>query len=103
LHGTDDIHVAAGSEDLKIITGQSWRWRWHGNEIQKEVRTEDDEHESEKDASNDGGAFHSSRLFGLIRNSNLKGCWHPEAAQQFLLLTHIAATESVSVCERMKS
>jgi len=72
LHGTDDIHVPAGGEDLEIITGQPRRWRRHGNEIQKEVGAEHDEYESEKDASNDGGGFHSSILFGLIRNSNLK-------------------------------
>jgi hypothetical protein len=40
--------------------------------MQKEVRAEDDEHESKKDASNDGGGFHLSMLSGLIRNSKSK-------------------------------
>jgi hypothetical protein len=87
LHGTDNIHVAAGGEDLEIITGQPWRWWRHGNEIQKEVRAEDDEHESEKDASNDNGGFHLSILFALIRNSNLKGMLHHALEQSNFIPT----------------
>jgi len=43
---------------LAEVSKQSRRWRRHRNEVQEDVRTEDDKDESEKNASNNRGNFH---------------------------------------------
>jgi hypothetical protein len=40
--------------------------------MQEDVRTEDDENESEKNPRNDGGDFHSQMVTRLTGNSNLE-------------------------------
>ena len=55
----DDVKVVAQEKRLGEVSGQRWlRWR-HRDEMQKDVRTEHDENESEKDPGYDGGDFHA--------------------------------------------
>jgi len=55
----DDVKVVAQEKRLGEVSGQRWlRWR-HRDEMQKDVGTEHDENESEKDSGNDGGDFHA--------------------------------------------
>jgi hypothetical protein len=57
-HG-DDVKIMAQEKRLREVSKQSRRRRWHGNKMQEDVRTEDDENESEKNPSNNGGNFHA--------------------------------------------
>src|SRR5262249_25102144 len=68
----NDVKVMAQEKRLGEVSSQRWRWRWHRNEMQKDVRTEDDENESEKNPSNNCGDFHSRIVTWLIENSNLE-------------------------------
>jgi hypothetical protein len=55
----DNVKVVAQEKGLGEVANQSWRrWR-HRNEVEEDIRTEDNENEPEKNASNDGGDFHS--------------------------------------------
>ena len=56
-HG-HDVKIVAQKKGLREVSKQSRRRRWHRNEMQKDVRTEDDENESEKNPSNNRGNFH---------------------------------------------
>ena len=55
----NDVKVMAQEKRLGEVSGQRWRWRWHRNEMQKDVRTEHDKNESEKNPGNNRGDFHS--------------------------------------------
>jgi len=68
----DDVKVMAQEKRLAEVSSQRWRWRWHRNKVQKDVRTEDDKNESEKNASNNRGDFHSQMVTRLTGNSNLE-------------------------------
>ena len=57
-HG-DDVKLVAQEKGLREVSKQSRRRRWHRNKMQEDVRTEDDENESEKNPSNNGGNFHA--------------------------------------------
>jgi hypothetical protein len=51
-------------ERFAEVSGQGRRkWR-HRDEVEKDVRAKDDEHESKQDASDDGGDFHAVMLSG---------------------------------------
>ena len=55
----DDVKIMAQEKRLGEVSKQSRRRRWHRNEMQEDVRTEDDENESEKNPRNNRGNFHS--------------------------------------------
>jgi hypothetical protein len=55
----NDVKVMAQEKRLGEVSSQRWRWRWHRNKMQEDVRTEDDENESEKNPSNNRGNFHA--------------------------------------------
>jgi len=59
LEQGDDVKIVTQEKRLAEVSKQSWRWRRHRNEVQEDVRTEDDKDESEKNASNNRGNFHS--------------------------------------------
>jgi len=59
----NDMKVMAYKERLRKISDQPGLWRWHRNEMQKDVRTEYDENESEKNPSDNRGNFHT----GIVR------------------------------------
>ena len=58
LEQGDDVKIVTQEKGLAEVSKQSRRWRWHRNEVQEDVRTEDDKDESEKNASNNRGNFH---------------------------------------------
>jgi hypothetical protein len=60
-HG-DDVNVVAQEKGLREVSKQPRLWRWHGNEVQKDIRSEDDENKSEQDPGNNCGDFHLSML-----------------------------------------
>jgi hypothetical protein len=68
----NDVKVMAQKKRLGEVPGQRWRWRWHRNEMQKDIRTEDDENESEKNPRDNRCDFHSHNVTWLFRNSNLE-------------------------------
>ena len=70
-HG-DDVKIVAQEKRLAEVSKQSRRRRWHRNKMQEDVRTEDDEDESEKNPRNDRCDFHSHNVTWLFRNSNLE-------------------------------
>jgi translation initiation factor IF-3 len=70
-HG-DDVKVMAQEKGLREVSNQSRRRRRHRNEVQEDVRTEDNENESEKNTRDDGGDFHSQMVTRLTGNSNLE-------------------------------
>jgi hypothetical protein len=57
-HG-DDVKIVAQEKGLREVSKQSGRRRRHGNEMQEDVRTEDNENESEKNPGNNRGNFHA--------------------------------------------
>jgi hypothetical protein len=57
-HG-DDVKIVAQEKGLREVSKQSRRRRWHRNKMQEDVRTEDDENESEKNPDNNCGNFHA--------------------------------------------
>src|SRR5438477_7707795 len=57
LKPADRVNVAAGKKRVQIFTNKTRRWRRHRNEMQKCVRTKDEEDEPEKNSSNDGSDF----------------------------------------------
>jgi len=59
LEQGDDVKIVTQEKGLAEVSKQSRRWRRHRNEVQEDVRTEDDKDESEKNASNNRGSFHS--------------------------------------------
>jgi len=67
----DDVKVMAQKERLGEVSGQRGWWRRHRNKMQEDVRTEDDENESEKNPRDDGGDFHARIVRCFTRNSNL--------------------------------
>ncbi len=59
LEYADDMKVTGHEKRLGEVAGRPRRrWR-HRNKVQEDVRTEDNEDQSEKNASNNGGDFHS--------------------------------------------
>jgi hypothetical protein len=68
----NDVKVMAQEKRLGEVTDEPRRWRRHRNEMQKDVRTEDDKNESEKNPGNNGGYFHSNMVTWLIGNSNVE-------------------------------
>ena len=56
-HG-NDVKIMAQEKRLREVSKQSRRRRRHRNEVQEDVRTEDDENESEKNPRNNRGNFH---------------------------------------------
>jgi hypothetical protein len=56
--------VLEGTGRLRV--GEVGHERWfllrHRNEVQKDVRAEDNEHESKQDTGDDGGGFHAATL-----------------------------------------
>jgi hypothetical protein len=72
LEYSDDVKVMAQEKGFGEVSSQCWRWWRHRNEMQKDVRTEYDENQSEKNPSNNGGDFHWHNLTLLIRNSNVE-------------------------------
>jgi hypothetical protein len=72
LEQGDDVKIVAQEKRLAEVSKQSRRWRWHRNEVQEDVRTEHNKNESEKNASNNRGNFHSRIVTWLIGNSNLE-------------------------------
>jgi hypothetical protein len=52
------MQVMTQKKRLAEVTDQSWRRGRHRDEVQKNVRTEHDKNESEKDAGNDGQNLH---------------------------------------------
>ena len=59
LENGDDVKVMAQEKRLAEVSKQSRRRRWHRNKMQEDVRTEDDENESEKNSDNSCGNFHA--------------------------------------------
>jgi hypothetical protein len=57
-HG-DDVKIVAQEKGLREVSKQSRRRRWHRNKMQKDVRTEHDKNESEKNPDNNCGNFHA--------------------------------------------
>jgi hypothetical protein len=72
LEQGDDMKIVAQKKRLAEVSKQSRRWRWHRNEVQEDIRTEDDKNESEKNASNNRGNFHYRIVTWLIGHSNLE-------------------------------
>jgi hypothetical protein len=58
----DDVKIVANKKGLREVSQQARRRRWHWNEVQKDVRTEDNENESEKNSRDNGGDFHPSTV-----------------------------------------
>jgi len=59
LKEADDVHPAGGSHDgHELCGGGAGRRRRRGHEGMQDVGTEDDEHEAEQDAADDGDDFH---------------------------------------------
>ena len=65
LEAADEVHVTTLNKRVKVFTGQSFRHLSHGNKMQECIGTKNNEDQSEKYASNDGGDFHP-RHRGLI-------------------------------------
>jgi hypothetical protein len=62
LEQTDDMKIVAHEKGLREVSKQSrWRRR-HGNEVQEDVRTEDNEDQPEKNPRDNGGVFHASMM-----------------------------------------
>jgi len=59
LEQGDDVKIVTQEKGLAEVSKQARLWRWHRNEVQEDVRTEDDKNESEKNTSNNRGNFHS--------------------------------------------
>jgi len=68
----DDVKVMAHEKRLGKVSNQPRRWRRHWNEVQEDIRTEHNEDQSEENASNDGGDFHSKTMACSSANSNLE-------------------------------
>jgi hypothetical protein len=60
-HG-DDVKIVANEKGLREVSKQPRRRWWHRNEVQEDVRTEDNENESEKNPRDNGGDFHPSTV-----------------------------------------
>jgi hypothetical protein len=88
LAEADDIHVMAFHERFAEIGRERWRlWR-HRDEVQKDVRAEDNEHQSEQDTGNDGGDFHAVMLNRMGRISTLFQVWLHRSLILFLASRH---------------
>jgi hypothetical protein len=66
LEYSNDVKIVAQEKGLREVSDQPRRRGRHWNEMQKDVRTEDDENESEKNPGNNGGDFHASTVTWLI-------------------------------------
>ena len=56
-HG-DDVKIVAQEKSLREVSDQPGGWRWHRNEVQKNIGTENNKNQSEKDPGDDGSNFH---------------------------------------------
>src|SRR4030095_3854146 len=64
-HG-DDMKIVAQEKGLREVSKQPRRWRRHRNEVQEDVRTEDNEDQPEKNPRDNGGDFHLNIVAWLI-------------------------------------
>lgn len=62
LQEASDVHVMAYHECFAEVGRERWLLLRHRDEVQKDVRAEDEEHESQQDAGDDGGDFHAVML-----------------------------------------
>jgi hypothetical protein len=53
------VKVVAQEKRLREVSNQPRRWRRHWNEVQENVRTEDDENQSKKNTRDNRGNFHA--------------------------------------------
>lgn len=58
LHRANHIGVTARNEDFDVIAGQARWWRRLGNEMQKEIQSENGKRQAKKQPGNDGEYFH---------------------------------------------
>ncbi|MDB6034207.1 MAG: hypothetical protein JWM16_4545, partial [Verrucomicrobiales bacterium] len=68
----DDIHVVAFHERLAEVCRQRGLLRRHRKELEKDVRTNDDKHQTKQNADDNGQYFHGLRITGLWINSILR-------------------------------
>ena len=64
LQRADDVNIMALHERLGKVCRKRWLLRRHRDEVQKDVRAKDDEHEPKEHADGDGGNFHGAMLYG---------------------------------------
>src|SRR5262245_6172427 len=67
----DDVKVMAQEKCFGEVSNQRWLRRWHRNEMQKDVRSEHDENEAEKNPSDDSSDFHDASCADSAEISNL--------------------------------
>jgi len=60
LQQAHNVNIMALHERFAEVSGQRRGRGRHRDEMQKNVRAEDDEHESKQNADNDGGDFHGA-------------------------------------------
>jgi hypothetical protein len=75
LEQGDDVKVMAQEKRLREVSKQSRRRRWHRNKMQEDVRTEDDENESEKNPRNNRGNFHVSNARFIHLKFQSRNSW----------------------------
>ena len=54
----NDVKIMAQEKRLGEVSSQRRRWRWHGNKMQEDVRTEHNEGQPEKNPCDSGSNFH---------------------------------------------
>jgi len=62
LQQAHNVNIMALHERFAEVSGHGRRRRGHRDEMQKDVRAENDEHESKQNADNDGGDFHGAMM-----------------------------------------
>jgi len=65
LEQGDDMKIVAQKKRLAEVSKQSRRRRWHRNEVQEDVRTEDDKDQPKKNPRDNRGNFHPSTVAWL--------------------------------------
>src|SRR6266516_6385068 len=74
LQRTDNVKVMTQKECLTEVSNQRRRRRWHWDELEKDVQSEHNKNESEKNAGDNGGDFHTAMLTRSRDNSNPISC-----------------------------
>ena len=54
----NDMKIMTQEKRLGEVSSQRRRWRWHWNEMQKDVRTEHNKDQPEKNTGDSGSNFH---------------------------------------------
>jgi len=72
LEQGDNVKIVALEKGLTEISKQPRRRRRHRNEMQKDIRTEDNEDQPEKNSRDNGDDFHFEIMMWLMVNSNLE-------------------------------